>query len=110
MILTIGNRATLKVASFNEASRLYARYRDASLFPDGRILDGTRIIARVSYNGKVWPPAPCREDQEPLFDPHAEPDATSGAYASTHPGPATTASRWRATSRAPAMPAASRAS
>ena len=45
MILKIGNRASLQVSSFEEASRIYAQYRDASLegastFPDGTILDG----------------------------------------------------------------------
>ncbi|MFZ1103465.1 MAG: hypothetical protein WAN86_11600, partial [Hyphomicrobiaceae bacterium] len=61
MILQIGNRASFEVASFEEASQVYARYRDASFegastFPDGGILDGNRTIARVSYNAKVWPP------------------------------------------------------
>ena len=77
MILKIGNRASLEVSSFEEASRVYAQYRDASLegastFPDGAILDGTRTIARVSYNGKVWPPAKWSEGQIPLFNPYSK--------------------------------------
>jgi hypothetical protein len=77
MLLNIGNRASFDVSSFEEASRIYAQYRDISLegastFPDGTILDGGRTIARVSYNAKVWPPAKWREGQVPLFDPYAK--------------------------------------
>jgi hypothetical protein len=76
MILKIGNRASFKVDSFEEASRVYAHYRDASLegastFPDGTILHGTRILARVSYNAKVWPPEKWSDGQIPLFNPYA---------------------------------------
>jgi hypothetical protein len=76
MILRIGNRASFNVSTFAEASLTYARYRDASLegastFPDGIILDGTRTIARVSYNAKVWPPGMRTQSQIPLFDPYS---------------------------------------
>jgi hypothetical protein len=77
MILKIGNRAAIKVSSFEEAARVYAQYRDASLegastFPDGVIVDGTRTIARVSYNAKVWPPTKWSPGQTPLFNPYAK--------------------------------------
>ena len=77
MILKIGNRVSIEVSGFEEGSRVYAQYRDASLegastFPDGTILDGGRTIARVSYNARVWPPAKWREGQVPLFDPYAK--------------------------------------
>jgi hypothetical protein len=96
MILKIGNRAAVEVASFEQASRIYAQYRDASLegastFPDGYILDGDRIIARVSYNARVWPPAGWREGQTPLFDPRATqgtspaPAESPAAPGSVHP-------------------------
>ena len=76
MILKIGNRASLQVSSIEEASRIYAQYRDASFegagtFPDGTIRHGGRTIARVSYNAKVWPPGKWREGQTPLFNPYA---------------------------------------
>jgi hypothetical protein len=76
MILKIGSRASFNVTSFEEASRLYAQYRDASLegastFPDGAILDGARLIARVSYNAKVWPPTKWSPGQAPLFNPYS---------------------------------------
>jgi hypothetical protein len=77
MILKIGNRASLKVSTFEEASRIYAQYRDASLegastFPDGAIRDGTRTVARVSYNAKVWPPTKWSRGQTPLFNPYSK--------------------------------------
>lgn len=77
MILKIGSRASIEVSSFEDASQLYAQYRDASLegastFPDGTVLDGNRIIARVSYNAKVWPPTRWAPGQTPLFDPYSQ--------------------------------------
>jgi hypothetical protein len=77
VILKIGNRASVNVSSFEEASRIYTQYRDASLegastFPDGIILDRTRTVARVSYNGKVWPPTKWSRRQVPLFNPFAK--------------------------------------
>jgi hypothetical protein len=77
MILKIGKRASIQVTSFEEASLVYARYRDASLegastFPDGIILDGTRTVARVSYNAKVWPPGKWSAGQAPLFNPYSK--------------------------------------
>jgi hypothetical protein len=77
MILKIGSRASIEVSSFEEASQRYAQCRDASLegastFPDGTLLDGNRIIARVSYNAKVWPPTKWIAGQAPLFDPHSK--------------------------------------
>jgi hypothetical protein len=77
MILKIGNRASIRVFSFEQASLLYRQYRDstlegASTFPDGTILDGTRTIARVSYNGKIWPPRKWVPGQTPLFTPYSK--------------------------------------
>jgi hypothetical protein len=76
MTLKIGSRFSIEVATFEDASRVYARYRDASFegastFPDGVILDGNRTIARVSYNAKVWPPEKWSKGQVPLFNPYA---------------------------------------
>jgi hypothetical protein len=76
MILKIGDRASFEVSTFEEASQIYAQIRDASLegastFPDGIILDGTRTVARVSYNAKVWPPAKWSEGHMPLFNPYS---------------------------------------
>jgi len=55
MILKIGERYTLEVKDFAEASRIYCELRDksgegASTWPDGELSTGHYI----SYNGKVW--------------------------------------------------------
>jgi hypothetical protein len=75
MILKIGKRGSFAVTAFAEASAVYARVRDLSLegastFPDGTIHDGRRIIARVSYNAKIWPPTKWHQGLEPLFNPY----------------------------------------
>jgi hypothetical protein len=58
MKLRIGNRLTIEVKDFAEASRIYSAERDASgeggsTFPVGR-LPGHY----VSYNGRVWKGSP----------------------------------------------------
>jgi hypothetical protein len=81
----IGRRTTIRdVPDFATASRLYGRLRDESgeaysTFPDGWVVDRAtgRRMARVSYNGKVWHPAPWTPASAPLFDPSA--DANGGA-------------------------------
>ena len=53
---------------------MYCAARDASGFgasavPDGRIVTASgRLVARISYNGRVWPPEPWHAGQRPLFD------------------------------------------
>lgn len=38
----------------------------------GAVLDSSgKVIAEVSYNGKVWDPSPWHADKKPLFDPAA---------------------------------------
>ena len=48
-----------KVASVEAAQALYCKIRDesgegASAFGEGRVLRGETIVARISYNGRVW--------------------------------------------------------
>lgn len=74
--LTIPRRKPVEVADFAEASRLYAEARDksgqgASRFPEGAIIEGGEVIARLSYNAKVWAPGPWKSGAEPLFDPYS---------------------------------------
>lgn len=76
MILFIGQRSTVNVRDFAHASEEYAKEREASqegasTFPEGRIMRGGRKVARVSYNAKVWGPAPWHAGDVPLFDPYA---------------------------------------
>jgi hypothetical protein len=74
MNLKIGSRMSVQVSGFAEASHVYAELRDASregasTFPDGVVFDGNRMVARVSYNAKVWLPGPT-EGQTPIFNPY----------------------------------------
>ncbi len=56
-----------------DASVRYCRRRDrsglgASGFPEGAILLDAIPVARVSYNGRIWPLAPWSPGQEPIYD------------------------------------------
>lgn len=68
-----------RVSDFAAASFVYAFHRDfaareygwgGSQFPTARIVtaDGA-LVARVSYNARVWPPEPWHSGQEPLYCP-----------------------------------------
>ena len=52
-----------------------------STFPEGRVYDASgttpTLVARVSWNGKVWALKPWAPGDEPLFSPYAH--ATGGA-------------------------------
>jgi hypothetical protein len=74
MILQIGKRR-IEVSSFAEASAEYgkARGRGASArpsnrMPEGQIFGETGLIARVSYNGRVWRAGEWSPDDVPLYD------------------------------------------
>ena len=61
------------VGDLADASRRYCERRDASGlgasgFPDGSILVDGEPIARISYNGRIWPPGPWDQEREPLYD------------------------------------------
>ena len=78
MQLKIGRRSSFKVSTLEEASAIYARERDASYegnstFPKGTISKGSRKVANVSYNAKVWPPKTWTADMQPLYVPGATP-------------------------------------
>jgi hypothetical protein len=81
-------KALVAVADFAEASRVYRRLceenmartgKGASAMPEGLVYDTTgaapRLVARVSWNGRVWSPKPWAPGDEPLYDP----SATGGA-------------------------------
>lgn len=76
MVLSFGNRR-VPVASLAEASAIYSAARDrsgkgASGWPDGAVLEGDKVIGRVSYNGRVWEPGPWKPDSVPLYDNRRE--------------------------------------
>lgn len=65
------------VDSFEEASRRFQELRDeadegASTWPDGLINDYGMNVARISYNGKVWPMGKWTSQMKPLFNPYGE--------------------------------------
>ncbi len=67
------------VASYREASeavRSFIGTRGASQCPRnmGLIADGGKIVARVSYNGRVWAGAEWKpgDPSVPLYDPRKE--------------------------------------
>ena len=71
MNLQIGKRHNIKVASLEEASRIYCTLRDesgegGSTFPEGKVGDH-----RISYNGKVWL-GKWKVGDKPVFDPYAQ--------------------------------------
>lgn len=51
------------LTSLEECSKLYQNIRDrsnlgASSFADGNVLCDGKIVARISYNGRIWSPEP----------------------------------------------------
>lgn len=62
------------VASFQQASEMFCAARDksglgASRVPDAFIInDLGEKVARISYNGRVWPLAEWTPDQKPVYD------------------------------------------
>ncbi len=80
--LRIGRgRVLLGVATLADASRAYRaaclrheieKGQGSSTMPEGRVYDVTgepRLVARVSWNGRVWPPGPWLPTMEPLYAP-----------------------------------------
>jgi hypothetical protein len=67
-----GRRKLVEVASLQEASRAVREYIEAdglgsSAWEGGEVTEGRKVVARVSYNGRVWPPGGCRAGVEPLW-------------------------------------------
>lgn len=76
MQLTI-KRKMVEVSNLAEASATYDAARASSAqgmrsFPDGQIWDDDgELIARISFNAKVWPAAPWFPGQVPLYSPYS---------------------------------------
>ena len=63
----------IPVTDWADASRRYSRRRDtsglgASAFPEGVLLLDETAIARISYNGRIWPLTHWTPGVEPIFD------------------------------------------
>lgn len=62
--------ASAEVRGFVEAHDLTASGETGPMFSGGRVKDGRGcLVARVSYNGCVWGPAPWQSGAVPLYDP-----------------------------------------
>jgi len=65
--------AELVATDWADASRRYCRRRDhsglgASAFPDGTVLIDGIAIARIGYNGRIWPLGHWSPDMAPIYD------------------------------------------
>lgn len=86
LALRVGrSRRLVAVATLAEASALHRRVCDARAartgrgaggMPEGLVYDtagaAPRVVARVSWNGRVWADRPWAPGDVPLFDPGAE--------------------------------------
>lgn len=67
-------KQTFFVKDFAEASAIFDGLRDesgegGSTFGEGRIYDDAgKMIARISYNGRVWKAGPWKDGDVPLYD------------------------------------------
>lgn len=71
----VGARAErVNVKDFAEASQVVRRYiatfgLGSSTWQGGRIVEGRKTVARVSYNGRVWPPGEWTPFTKTLYEP-----------------------------------------
>lgn len=67
-------RKRYQVASLQEASEMFCAARDKSGHGASRTPDVTIVnergdtVARISYNGRVWPVGEWTPDQKPIYD------------------------------------------
>ena len=77
MTVAITRARSVKVASLAEASRVCRAYLErsgagSSGWSGGEVRDESwEVVARVSFNGRVWPPGAWTPSVKPLFDPKA---------------------------------------
>jgi hypothetical protein len=74
MKLHIGEKV-FDVADLADASARFCQFRGskgASQLPSGIVYKDGEEVARVSYNGKVWPPGALLLGREPLYEPGAD--------------------------------------
>jgi hypothetical protein len=73
IFVEVGKRR-FPVADFAAASALFCKTRDAfgkgaSKTPKARIVNASgEPVARISYNGRIWPDAEWFDGMKPLFD------------------------------------------
>lgn len=69
---------TYSCETLKDCSKIFCAMRDqsgegASTFPDGRIFENGKRIARVSYNGRVWAGAKYDANATPIYDNRYDP-------------------------------------
>lgn len=74
LTLVIPRRHLQEVSTLRQASEVFSSLRDesgegGSTFPDGIVRDGNAVLARVSYNGRVWLPGEWKPGDRPIYDP-----------------------------------------
>ena len=74
MTVRLTARESVPVADLAAASLACRRYiaesgLGGSEWRGGAVHDGKRLVARVSYNGRVWGPGPWAPGQSPLLEP-----------------------------------------
>ena len=71
MRLLIGKRS-FPVVSLADASARYQRFRgtkSSDVVPEGLVKDDAgQLVAKVSYNGRVWSPGPWHAGMAPLLE------------------------------------------
>ena len=71
MLLLIGKRS-FPVASLADASARYQRFRglkSVDHVPEGLVQDDAgQVVAKVSYNGRVWPPGAWHAGLAPILE------------------------------------------
>lgn len=66
------NRKRATVASVEEAVRIWNEYRESTgagaseIGNGGTVKDGRKLVAGISYNGRVWSPAEWRQNNRPV--------------------------------------------
>lgn len=82
---SVGHQELKEVSSYEEASRVVREYiKERNLgnsqWMGGSVQEDGKAIARVSYNGVVWPPEPWKEGMKALYVPeylvYKEPETT----------------------------------
>jgi hypothetical protein len=71
LVLTIPGIFAFSVESLEEASRVYGRTRQrlglgSRDMAEGRVSECGVPVARISYNGRIWPPGEWVEGMKPL--------------------------------------------
>lgn len=73
LTVIIPRRPKMTASDLADASAKYSEVRDASgegasTFYDGVVMQDGKPVARISYNGRIWPLEDWTPDMTPLFD------------------------------------------